>query len=116
MPEKQEESRDKIARLQQLQQQIQALSMQKQTLQMQQAEIDNALNELKNVKSEKTYELIGNILINKQPTELTKSLNDKKDLLNMRTESIDKQLKKTTIKAQELQKEVMSEQGGAKPE
>jgi prefoldin beta subunit len=86
---------------------MQALTMQKQTLQMQEAEIDNALEELGKVKTEKVFEIVGNILINKKPDELKKSLTEKKKRTDLRLESIEKQLKRITSKAQELQKEVM---------
>ena len=109
-----DDARDKLMRLQQFQQQLQALSMQKQTLQVQAAELDNALSELKTVKSEKVYEIVGNILINKSPVDLKKSLTDKNERLDLRLESINKQLKRITVNAQELQKEVMemAQKGG----
>jgi prefoldin beta subunit len=111
-----EGARDKLMGLQQLQQQLQALTMQKQTIQMQLAEIDNALNELKDVKTEKVYELVGNILVNKKPVDLNKSLVDKKERYDLRIESIEKQLKRVTIKAQDLQKDIMglAQKGGKK--
>jgi len=115
MPEVNDKARNQIMKLQQFQQQLQALTMQKQTLQVQQAELDNALTELKAVKTEKVYEIIGNILINKKPVELKKSLNEKQEMLGLRLESIEKQLKRITTKAQEVQKEVMkAAKGGAK--
>jgi len=107
MPKISDDARNQMMKLQQFQQQMQALSMQKQTLQVQEAEIDNALGELKKVKSEKVYEIVGNILINKKPLILKKSLNDKKEQLSLRLESINKQLKRITDKAQSLQKELM---------
>jgi prefoldin beta subunit len=102
------EARDKIMQLQQVQQQMQALTMQKQTMQMQQGETENALSELEKLKNEKVYELIGNLLINKKPQELKESLKDKKEKLDLRIESVDKQLKRITTKAQELQQEIMT--------
>jgi len=102
-----DEMRNKVMKLQQFQQQMQALSMQKQTLQVQEAELDNALSELKKVKNEKVYEIVGNILINKKPLTLRNSLNEKKEHLKLRLESINKQLKRITDKAQEIQKDVM---------
>ncbi len=114
MPEMKDDLRDKMVRLQQFQQQLQALSMQKQSIQVQQAEISNALKELEKVRSEKVYELIGNILINRQPQELMKLLKEKQERINLRIESIDKQLKRITSKVQELQKEVTNLSGGNK--
>lgn len=115
MPEVSDEARNKLVKLQQYQQQLQALTMQKQTIQAQKGEVDNALKELGEVKDEKVYEMVGNILINKKPDELKNSLSERKERLDLRLESIEKQLKRITSKAQELQKEVMSmTQGGSK--
>ncbi len=114
MPEMKDDLRDKMVRLQQFQQQLQALSMQKQSIQVQQAEIRNALQELEKVRNEKVYELVGNILINRKPDELTKSLKEKQERIDLRIESIDKQLKRITSKVQELQKEVTNLSGGNK--
>ena len=110
---KEDDSRNKIMQFQQLQQQLQALAMQKQTIQLQESEITNALTELTKIKTEKVYEIVGNILINKKPDELKKSLTEKQESIKIRLESIDKQLKRITTKAQDLQKDVMKlTQGG----
>ncbi len=86
--------------------------IQKQNIQIRQQEIDNALKELKNNPKSTVYELVGNILIKKAPVELTKSLTDKKDLTDLRLESIDKQIDRITNKAQSLQKQLTSIKGG----
>ena len=99
---------EKMMRLQQFQQQLQTLNVQKQQIQLEQAEIKNALKELSKVEDEKTYELVGKILINKEPSKLKESLTEKQERIELRIESIDKQLKRVTSKAQSLQKEVMS--------
>ncbi len=79
---------------------------------MQLQEIENALKELKNNPNNNVYELVGNILIKKTADELTKSLNEKKELVDLRVENIDKQVDRITKKAQELQKELSSTKGG----
>lgn len=112
---KEDEAREKVMKLQQFQQQMQALTMQKQTVQLQESEITNALAELGEVKEEKVYEIVGNILINKKAANLKKSLKDKQERLKLRLESINKQLKRITSKAQQLQKDIMkTAQGGKK--
>ncbi|MBD3312464.1 prefoldin subunit beta [archaeon] len=113
MPAKDDEAREKVMKLQQFQQQMQALTMQKQNIQLQESEITNALTELGSVNQEKVYEIVGNILINKKPSDLKKSLKEKQERLKLRLESINKQLKRVTSKAQDLQKDVMKlTQGG----
>ncbi len=98
---------DKLIHLQQYQQQLQALSSQKQSIQLQEAEVSNALKELSVVKDEKVFEIVGNVLINRKPDELIKRLNDKKERISLRLESIDKQIKRITEKVQSLQKELI---------
>ncbi len=98
---------DKLIHLQQYQQQLQALASQKQSIQLQEAEVSNALKELSVVKDEKVFEIVGNVLINRKPSELIKRLNDKKERISLRLESIDKQIKRITEKVQSLQKELI---------
>jgi len=88
-----------------MQQQLQAFAMQKQQFQLQQAETENAQEELKNAKS-KTYKLVGEILVEKSKTELTKELDEKAKRLNLRLGAIEKQEKSIHDKATELQEEV----------
>jgi len=102
------EDQDDIMKFQQIQQQMQVIMMQKQGLQLQAAEIDGALRELENNKEKDIFEVVGNIMIKKSKKEVADSLKEKKDLIDLRTSTIDKQAEKLNEKAIELQKKLSS--------
>lgn len=102
-----EEIREDIIRLQSLQQKLQSLMVQKQTLQMQVAEISSALKELDNKKSgESVYEIIGSIMLKKDVSELSKSLNERKEIFDLRSASYDKQIKGLNDDLTKLQEKI----------
>ena len=109
MTEVSEKARENIMQFQQIQQQLQVLLMQRQNIQIQVAEIDNALTEAEKTKEEKVYEIVGNIMVKKTKDDLIKSLKDKKEMLDLRGSTIDKQTKKLSEKAAELQKVLSKE-------
>lgn len=78
-----------LAELQDLQTKIQALAMEKQQLMMQQSDIDRALQSLKDIEG-KTYEMIGTLLIERNKADIEKDLLERKQLIGMRLESIEK--------------------------
>jgi len=102
------EDQDDIIKFQQTQQQIQVLFMQKQNLQLQSAEIEGALKELENSKEKEVFEVIGNIMVKKPKKEVFDSLKEKKELIDLRMSTIDKQAEKLNEKAVELQKKLAS--------
>ncbi len=99
------EMQEKLAQLQMLQQRIQLFSAQKQQFQLHQMELENALEELKNAKKA-TYKLVGEVLIEKDKSELKKELDDELKQTKVRLDAIEKQEKLTHEKAMSLQKEV----------
>lgn len=98
-------TKEKMHEMQLLQQRLSMFNAQKQQLQMQQAEIGNALAELEKSKPP-VYRLVGEILVEKPLDDLKKELKDKKDEIDLRVNTIEKQESKTREKAQELQKAV----------
>ena len=101
-------SQDKMAELQLLHQRLSFFGQQKQQLQIQLLETENAMRELDSAKAP-AYKLIGDLLIEKNSSELKKELSDRKEDLNLRIKSLDSQEIKTKDKAVELQKEVAKE-------
>jgi len=63
--------------------------MQKHSLQSQLVETESALRELKN--SKESFKIVGNILVESSPKELSKELNKKQETLNLRIETLDSQ-------------------------
>ena len=102
------ETEKDIAQLQLIEQNLQNFLAQKQTFQTQLLEIDNALKELNSTK-EDSYKIIGNIMIKDKKENLVKELQSKKEIVELRLKSLDKQETKIKDKAEELQTKVVKE-------
>jgi len=100
------DAKDDILKFQQIQQQLQLIMVQKQDLQAQKAEVENAIKELGKIKNEDAYEVIGNIMIKKSKKELEDSLKNKKELIELRLSTIEKQQEKLTKDASKLQEKL----------
>ena len=100
------DAQESIGRLQMLEQQVQTMAMQKQQFQTQLFEVENALKELKDTKT--AYKIIGNIMVLSDKDKLTKDLEQKKEIADLRIASLDKEEKKLKEKAKKLQEELLS--------
>jgi prefoldin beta subunit len=84
--------REQLARLEQLQQNLQAVQMQKQQVEAELSETDRALEELKSAKDdEQIYKYAGNLLIKVTKEAITKDLQERKEISNTRTLVLGKQ-------------------------
>ncbi len=84
--------REQLARLEQLQQNLQAVQMQKQQVEAELSETDRALEELKNTpEGEQIFKYAGNLLIKVTKEAITKELQEKKEVANTRTLVLGKQ-------------------------
>ncbi|MEM1950957.1 MAG: prefoldin subunit beta [Candidatus Nitrosocaldus sp.] len=84
--------REQLARLNQLQQNLQAILMQKQQLEIESVEIDKAIEELKKVGvDDAVYKSAGPVLIKGKRDDLLKELEEKKELLSTRIMVLSKQ-------------------------
>jgi len=101
-----EDSQEKVQRLQLIEQKVQSINLQKQQFQTQLFEIDSALTEV--VSSNVAYKLIGGIMVDTDKDVLKKDLESKKELLNLRLETLEKQEKKEKETAEKLREEVMA--------
>lgn len=99
--------KEAVQRLQLIEQNMQALNMQKQQLQAQVFEIEGALKELSS--SNAGFKIIGGIMVEVQKQALEAELKGKKDVHELRIESLEKQEAQLKEKAKSLQKEVMKE-------
>ncbi|MBI4155344.1 prefoldin subunit beta [Candidatus Woesearchaeota archaeon] len=102
------ETENKIEQLQLLEQNIQALLVQKQNFQNQLLEIENSLDELSRIK-DKPYKIIGPIMVLTEKEELKKELESKKEVLDLRIKSIEKQENETRNRFKILQEEIIKE-------
>mgnify|MGYP001611162521 CR=1 FL=1 len=101
-----QEAREKIAQYQNLQQQMQTLMVQKETMQMQLIETDKTIEELDKVKDEKVYKISGQIMISKTADEAKSELNETKEAIEIRLQSIEKNEEKITARVKELENEL----------
>lgn len=100
-------SQEKVQQLQLLQQNLQNLQVQKQQFQSQLSEIDGALTELK--KTEKAYKIIGKVMLSASKEDLTKELQQKKEIIDIRLKNFGSQEEKLQKIMEEIQKEAMEE-------
>ena len=100
-----ESMQEKINQIQISEQNLHQLTSQKQNFNSQLIEIDASLQEIS--KSEKSYKIIGNIMIETNSEDLKKELESKKEMLDLRLKSVQKQEERIKQKIADTQKEVM---------
>ena len=103
------ESEKKLSQLQMLEQSMQSLLMQKQQFQMQQVELESALKELENV--DEAYKIVGNIMVLSKKSDLKDDINSKKEVIELRIKTLEKQENQFREKASKLQSEILKEMG-----
>lgn len=99
------ELQEQVNKIQLLEQNVQAIAAQKQQVQTQVFEIDSALKELEN--STDSFKIIANIMVKTSKEQLTKELTEKKELFDLRIQTLEKQEKDMKEKMKEIQTEVM---------
>ena len=104
--EVQKETEQKIGQLQMLEQSLQNFLGQKQQFQVQVVEIESALNELSNTR--KAYKIIGSIMVEADNAELKADLQSKKEMLELRIRTMEKQEAQVRDKASKLQSEILN--------
>lgn len=98
-------SEEKIQELQSLEQNLQNFLMQKQIFQMELSEVTNALEEIK-TSDDEVYKIVGNIMLKTKKESLNKELEEKRQVIELRISSIEKQEKIIEDKISNLRKEV----------
>lgn len=99
------QTEQKIQKLQLLEQNMQSILVQRQQFQGQLIEVKSALIELD--KSEDSYRIIGNIMVNSGKEDIKKDLNDKKEILELRIKNLEKQENSIKDKSKSIQEEVL---------
>ncbi len=100
------ETQEKIKELQTYEQNLQNLLIQKQAFQIELSETENALEVVSNTKDD-VYKLIGNIMVKSDKKKIEEQLKKRKELINLRIKSIEKQESEIENQADELKKEVL---------
>ncbi len=96
-----------INQLQLFQQNLQNIVQQKQMLEAQMMEIDSALEELK--ISPTSYKILGKVMVSVSREKLNNELQNKKEVLQLRFSTFEKQEMMITQNIEKIQKEVVSE-------
>jgi len=99
------EAEEQIQELQLLEQNLQNFAMQKQGFQLQLMEMEAAIKELEKV--DKGYKIIGTIMVEEPKEELLKDLTSKKEVIELRIKSFERQETKLREKATKIQSEVL---------
>jgi len=95
---------ERIQKFQQLQNTMQQLTVQKQKIDLEMSESERALETLQEVEGDtKVFKSVGAILVEKTRDELIDELNERQDFLEMRSNVLEKQEKKTRQRLNELQ-------------
>lgn len=95
----------KMQELQVLQQNLQALIMEEQLIRQNIIEIEDAIHELETSEG-KTFKLVGEVFVEKNKEDLLNELNSKKEILEIKLESINKQKEKIKERLLKLQEEL----------
>ena len=99
------ETEQKISQLQMFEQSLQNFLGQKQQFQVQLVEVESALSELDT--TEKAYKIIGNIMVEADKNELKADIQSKKEMLDLRIKTMEKQEAQIREKASKLQSEIL---------
>ena len=99
------ETEQKIGQLQMFEQSLQNFLGQKQQFQVQLVEVESALSELSN--TDKAYKIVGNIMVETDKNELKSDLQSKKEMLELRIKTMEKQESQVRERASKLQSEIL---------
>lgn len=111
-----EETQIKIQEVQIKDQEFQQLILQKRNFKYELDEVDYALKELEKAEGEVSKIVAGAIIIKTDKETLTKELNRKKELIELRLKSIDSEEKELSKEVELLRDEVMKKLTPKKPE
>ena len=104
------ETEKQIQQLQVFEQNMQTLQMQRQNLQLQISEIETALEELST--TDKAYKIVSNIMVASKIPKLTTDLQSRKEVVELRVKTLEKQEKSLKEKASALQSKVLEQMKG----
>jgi len=107
-----ENIQQELMQFQQLQSQYQIIVSQLQSLKIEMSETDAALNELSKTENPVVYKSIGSILIKSEKPDLLEDLNKKKESIDIRIKTIEKQEDRVKKKLEEMQKNLQKALGG----
>jgi prefoldin beta subunit len=106
-----------IAQFQVIQQQAQAISSQKVQMELQLKEVEHSIEELKKLKKDaEVYKSIGTLLIRKNKIKISAELKERKETLELRVKTLQKQEKGIQAKLMEMQNEIQDRIKSGQPQ
>ena len=106
--------KQRIARLQQLQQTLNVIIVERQRLEAELIEVKDALEELqKSPDDVMVYKAVGPILVRSDKQKLVEELNEKRELTETRLKLLEKQEQRTRSQLESLQKELQQALSGS---
>lgn len=100
------ETQEKISQLQMFEQSLQTFLGQRQQFQIQLVEVESALKELETTN--KAYKIVGNIMVEAEKEELQNELKSKREMLELRIKTMEKQESQVRERASKLQAEILN--------
>jgi prefoldin beta subunit len=101
-----EMDRAKVAQFERSRMQLMNVSGQKQQMQIQSMTMKQALEELAKTKEKKVYKAVGNILIQDDTDKVKKDLQEKKESIDLRLKTVEKQEESLINKLNKLKSEL----------
>ena len=105
---------ENLLQLQLAEQNLQNLLLQKQVFQIESIEVNNALEELKKSKDGDVFKIVGSLMFKSNKNNLTKELEKKRDIINLRIKAIEKQEEDFKNKLLKTREEVLKSMKGLK--
>ncbi len=106
------EIREKLEKLEALQSAFESTTVQKQRIEEELAETERAIEALKENATEQVYQFLGKILIKKDREKMLLELQERLELLKLRSSALQKQEQKLKEKIQELGESVRGSLSG----
>ena len=108
------EVQNKLVRLQQLQEQLRLILAQKQSVELEYREVSRVLDELSKIGDEPLYKSLGHILVLSKKEDLVKELNERKEVLELRIKTLEKQEDYLRKQIEDLRRKVTETLGGVR--
>ncbi|MCQ5376496.1 MAG: prefoldin subunit beta [Candidatus Methanomethylicia archaeon] len=101
---------NQLVRFQELQEQLKAIVLRKQQFELEGKEVERALNESKNLADDAViYKSVGALLFKSEKSKIVGELTERKEELDLRVKTIEKQEQRLKLQLEELKKAIMEQ-------
>src|SRR5919202_2625814 len=99
--------KEQVSRLHQIQQNLQAIMMKKQQIEQETSETDRVIEEIKKIDEDTVSKRYNTLLVKAKREDILKELKEKKYVLNIRMEVIEKQEKRVSDNLKEVENKII---------